>query len=694
MTDSVCSILGDIRARYRGVPILTLAQTALWDDPLKAMVKGFLDDGAPGARLVLGVMDTDYFSRLPKPPGALAPFDVLAHNDGTTRDLWAAVGEMSCLLGAETPLPVHKLAEHGVRKGQVAAALGGDCSAPCCTSFIDAITEAWGWRGLAQTQGRRLLAGDVRLSELKDPLLRQVDWALAETAKVAGRPLAPFAAEFRRRIAAFVDEHPEGNLADLYLAILPFLYETLLGREPAGLEYTRSSELLSFNRNTANRARFRPLDLFLNPDTRPLAAAHYNEAVRHGGIATLDRFGDDAIPFEVAIPGHGRGTLHLTDAALDIDTDEPVTIELQRPVRTRRELAVVLEERFGPDVALLGKAVVLITMLAGEYIFLFNETGSPYVTRSCHWNALLGMDGIGLNLYPIMRLGVRPLDTIGAAGGEIALPPHMASVFGTERLPAPELAATWRAAASRAEDTLRAIQSITRPADWLVHLASEPNAEARWKTSAAEHRDLRAERFAHGEAVRRVNALGEALIRRLRVLRAEANALEMEKGRHFRACVWPVQDTLSEARRSGADTAGLEEGLGAEMERRQRFVTEIADRRSAIARVESERAALAAERRALTDDPAVGAREARLRVLEGEAEREKARRIRDAWMTAEALRHTQPRPTAWWFPAVDASGAWFSALTETAALRWQSLMGGACSEPSAGEISESTVLSI
>lgn len=662
MTESACTILKDISARYQGTPILTLAQTALWDDPIKALVKGLLDKYAPGTRLVLGIMDTDYFSRLPKPPTGLDPFDVLRHNDGSTRDLWAAVGEMSSLLGAETPLPVHTLASYGVRCC-VAAAEGGNR-----TEVVDRFTEAWGWRGLAQTRGRRLLAGDVHLHDAGNALVRQVEWALDDTAKTAGRSLGPFAEAMRKRTVDFVRQNPNAALTDFHLDILPALYETLLGYVPEGLEYTRSSDLLRFNRWTANRARFRPLDLFVNPETAALAKRFYNEAVHGGGIATLDRFGPDALPFDVAIPGHGRGTLHLGRDIVHVDTDEPIDIPLRKPITTRRELAVVLEDNLGEGVALLGKAVVLITMLAGEYIFLFNETGSPYVPRSCRWNYLLSQEGLGLRLYPILRLGVKPWDELSRAGGDLVLPEHMAKSFGAERVSTKDFQERWRSVVKESAQVLKSVKSFGKPADWLGHLSE---ADGNWPTLAAEYQGLRNARREHGRRIRAVNEEGSTLLDALRNLRIEANELEHQKGRHWRACVMPARD------------AGDAEAFGAATLQRSEYQKRIAALRDEMARMIARRAELGDVRHALQSDPEAPKRIERMRAIEGEAEREKAQLVRNAWMTAEALEHSQPRPSAWWFPAVDPSGAWFRAVAETAELRWQTLTGESCIDPAA-----------
>lgn len=667
MTESACTLLEDLRTRYQGVPILSLAQTALWDDPVKALVKGLLDEHLASTRLVLGVMDTDYFSRLSGRAVGRETFDILPHNDGDTRDMWAAVGEMSCLLGAETPLPVSVLAAEGVRRCQAMATIGSDE----CRAFIDRITEAWGWRGLVQTNGRRLLAGDVPVRDIIAPLLRQVDWAFEETQAVSGRSLGPFAARMRAAITAHAEANPGDSLAALYLAVLPLLYSTLLGYQPEGLEYTLSSELLRFDPATAMRARFRPLDLFLDPAKRAVARRHYDDAVRPSGITTLERFGPDAIPFDLSISGRGRGTIHLSDTLLRVDTDDPIEIPLKAPIRDRRRLAMALEEALGPGVALLGKAVVLITMLAGEYIFLFNETGSAYVPRSAEWNRLLGTEGLGLRLYPILRLGVKPWDTIGEAGGNLHLPPHMARSFGQEVIATRDFQDGWRAAAERGRSTLETIRAVTRPADWLDHMGREEGGE--WPALAAEYRGILTARREHGERVRALNVESEALLARLREVRAEADALQKEKGRHWRSCVRPLREALWRARHGEDSDDGAQRELATQMERRAALSTALDAKRAEILRLTAQREEIAVHRAALTEDPQVEKRDARLRAIEGHGEQEKALRVRDAWMTAEALAHTQPRPTAWWFPVVDPSGAWFRAVSESAEYRWEDL---------------------
>jgi hypothetical protein len=249
----------------------------------------------------------------------------------------------------------------------------------------------------------------------------------------------------------------------------------------------------------------------------------------------------------------------------------------------------------------------------------------------------------------------------------------MARAFGAPRVSTADFQHGWRAAVQHGRDTLEAIRAITRPVDWLERLARDEGGE--WTALCAEYRDIMAARRAHGERVRALNEAGAALLRRVRHARAEADALQKEKGRHFRNCIRTLRDRRGQA--GEAEDAGwLEGALAEEMERREGISRTLADTHARAADLLAQHAALAERRRALTADPEEAARDDRRQAIETLGEREKALRVRDAWMTAEALTHTQPRPTAWWFPVVDPGGAWFSAVSETAEFHWQTLEVG------------------
>src|SRR5262249_9518277 len=147
-------------------------------------------------------------------------------------------------------------------------------------------------------------------------------------------------------------------------------------------ETSRTTELLRFNTSTCNLPRFELVSLFVNQEYRAKAQLAYNEAVEGSGIFGLNRFGTGAIPFDLVIPGKGRGTIRLGTRGAVIETREPQFLSFKKPLKSLEELAAAVEAKFGPDCALIGKAVALIGMFAREFVFVFHEGASSYVSRS------------------------------------------------------------------------------------------------------------------------------------------------------------------------------------------------------------------------------------------------------------------------------------------------------------------------
>jgi hypothetical protein len=96
---------------------------------------------------------------------------MLPHNDGATRDLWSAAGELSCLFGSETVPTRAALSENGVAFDRVARGYPGGSEA-----LLNNETEAWGWRALVHTEPRPLIAADVRLRDIMPALRAQLEW--------------------------------------------------------------------------------------------------------------------------------------------------------------------------------------------------------------------------------------------------------------------------------------------------------------------------------------------------------------------------------------------------------------------------------------------------------------------------------------------------------------------------------------
>jgi len=376
---SIGQSLGKIRKNWPRAELAAFGQTPFWDEPMKSVLVPMLDAHHPEATMLVGPHDADYFGKCPGLRSA-ERFVVCEHNDGPTREIWAAVGEMSALFGAEKVPTRSVLAERGV---QVETLLRVDRQR--YENLIDAYTTAWGWRGLVEAGGGNTVARDVPAAEVGGVLRDLLEWAADETTSLIDLSQLDHrskAKDFVASAAALLTGAGFETLTDLFKAYWPIPYLSLLGDEPERVEVTSTSEVFQFNRRTCRRPRFRLVGHFLNPKTAAVCREAYSDAVTGSGMYELDRFGHGALPFDLVVPGRGRGTISLGDDHLVVDTDPHIVVDLASPVRSVTALAAAIEDALGPDVSLVGKAVALAYMITSEFVFVLNEEGSVYVPRT------------------------------------------------------------------------------------------------------------------------------------------------------------------------------------------------------------------------------------------------------------------------------------------------------------------------
>jgi len=671
--------LRGLRERHPDTPFLALGQTALWDEPTKATVRSALDTFWPDARLIAATHDSDYFAKLPAGAGTAGPgaasaggakYVLVGHDDAKTRGLWSAAGEMSRLFGAEDVPTRHKLEQAGVR---LALALHG---AP--DGFLSEVTGAWGWTGIVHAASGRRIAHDVPLADILPTLLTQIDQTLEGSAGCLepgapgeGRPVADL---LRGWVRGFAERNPQASLSDLYRDLFPRLYDLLLGAPPANLATSNTLRLLRFNRQTAHLPRFAFVEAFLCPDTRQAAIDAYNQAVAGGETYALDRFGEGALPFDLVIPGRGRGTLHLKDDGdLLVDLDKPLTLPCPGGAcASVADLAARFEDALGPDVALVGKAVTLIPMLAAEYLLVFHEGASAYTDRTERLVALLRAGNVPLpTLRPILRVRYHGWDALAAVPESVTfrLPAHLAEVFGRETIPAGEFAACWQCAVANAAQRLQQLAETRSPRALLRALQTQHADPDRWAERARIYEAAQLRLLGLWDRAQAIQGRVYTLYDQVRQLRREVAALEKAKGDDFRARVKPLRERLwlllSDTPNNEAEAIQRQiEALNED--RILRFDIEIRQRHSQIRFALATVRDLKARRLTLERGPeAADARET-VRRIEAEAERAKARLAANALRAQSGLPHTNFRPSAWWFPLVDPSGAWFRRLSETA----------------------------
>ncbi|BCM93360.1 hypothetical protein IAD21_05251 [Abditibacteriota bacterium] len=706
----------ELRERYPDTPFLTLGQTVFWDEPVKAALCRVFEilegEGtiAKGTQMVAGVHDTDYFAKLEGLTIRDTPFVVLRHNDGDTHGLWSAAGEISALFGAEVVPSRQDFTRQNVALGKAARAYFGGQE-----SLLNQETEAPLWRALVHTEERPIIAAEVKLGEIAPALRQQLRWAFRSSLESSGCE-PDFENEegddchARAAVRAlwnwvneFLEAQPEASLSDLYRDLIPRLWALMNGGPVCNLSTTASLDLFRFAPETCQLPRFRFLDLFLNPATRSLAKRCYNDAVRGSGIYALDQFGEGALPFDVVISGIGRGTLRVFGDTVSIETEPETQLCEQCHIESVAQLAALLKSRYGDGVALVGKAVALISMLSAEFIFAFHEKASAYTSRTQKMNDAIRAQGVELPLHPMLRVKLGAWDALEEVEAHFTLPSHLSKAFKTSTISARDFAQRWQGVADQGDTTRTQLKAAHTSRELMEVLA---------QLSGAEWREREQAYVGALGALQMMHRRAETVAREVASLRNEAKAstesairLEREKGGWFRHHIAPLRAQIFDLHEAAANRLNPTDENGkprkltkderaaqAELERSETAQIEALHQQIAVFKVQhrdfdSQIEAARAQARELRSrakerlheqlqieqsSEAQTARQTRNH-LEERAELARLCLVRDAMMATDSLHYTNYRPTAWWFPLVSPDGKWFSTLAQTAKARIEEL---------------------
>lgn len=582
-------------------------------------------------RFIAGVHDTDYFAKLPGQRGK-GGYAAVGHNDASTRDLWSAAGEFSTLFGSETVVTRDLLAQGGLKLGKILRHK---------PDILEKATEAWGWRGVIAREGEPRVSAETPLGPLLNVLCQTLDWAVDETLACVASKDRTLSEQRAERLHTILCDSAddEDMLGPFYRRILPELY-SFAASEPVDIETTATSELLRLNRGTASLPRFEILEKFVAPATRVQAADAYNTAIAGTEMYEIERFGTGAIPFDLVVPGRGRGTVRLAHRAIVVMTPRPIFIDLKRPVTSVAELAAAIEGKLGPDCTLVGKAVSLIGMLAREFVLVFHHGASGYVGSSRELIRRLGMSD---RVNPILRIKYSPWDALAEVKTWLRLPEPFNVVFGADEICSPSFAARWREVVESRRRLIADLAQMKRPVDLIRFLGQRDSGS--WNELAREYEQLRQELDALRARLAEIRMAKAEALAQMKAAKQRRVAAEIASGEHWRA------ELFERPAKPGAQAE------------RMRLRAAIDDATHAVDEARRRWRELQAEQdAAIRAEPILRVHERR-RNLELEAELKRLSLIRKSVIAAYGLPKAGYRPSSWWFPIVDPSGAWFRETT-------------------------------
>lgn len=631
--DSLEATLNELERIAPDAPLLALGQTVLWDEPMKGGVALLLRDLGSKRKFVAGVHDTDFFAKLPSAKKSKGRFAAVPHNDTTTRGLWSAAGEFSALFGSETVISKQDYLKAGLR---LAAVLRNR------PNVLDEASEAWRWRGIVTLDEDPILASEVPLDQIFSVLQSTLDWAIEETIGSLGESEQARAREIADRLHSLVCDaaEKEGSetLTGFYRNLLSEMYAFVAGEE-VPLQATMTSELLRFNSKTAGLPRFELAELFLKPETKHMARSAYDEAIRGSEIYDLSRFGTGGIPFDLVIPGKGRGTLRVGNRGAVILTRQPQFLSFKKPIASVQELAEAVEAKFGPDCVLIGKAVTLIGMLSREFVFVFHEGASSYVKYTRRFHDLLSEAGCTDQYNPILRLKYLAWDSLQSCCSWLKLPDPLREAFGTEEPNGPSFASRWREVARNEQHKLNQIAQLRGPLDLIRYLAKEVGES--WESLADEYQELHGKLEGLAESIRELAKERRACYGQLRQQKQARVEAERAKGEHFRSKIFEKEPNPTEKVKRDELGQAVDHAIRA-VEETKGVIAELLRRQEAR-----------------VSDPQVQEWHGRRRAIELEAELKRMRLVRQAIIASKGLERAGYRPSGWWFPMVCPSGHWF-----------------------------------
>jgi hypothetical protein len=639
--------LGQLDKIAPGAPLLALGQTVFWDEPMKAGVALQLARNGSNRKFIAGVHDTDFFAKAPYGQRKAGKFTTLPHNDTTTKGLWSAAGEFSALFGSETVVKKETLAHAGLKVEKLQHGRPG---------FLDEATEAWGWKGVVSLDEHPPITAEVGLRQVWPELNATFDWALQTTLECisgqAHEEAQSLADDLLTKICDAREKVGSGALSSFYRELLPTFYNFVAGRE-VNIETTVTTELLRFNTQTCGLPRFDLPRLFADPSKREQACAAYNKSGEGTGRYGLDRFGTGALPFDLFVPGYGRGTIRLGNRGAVIDTPKPLFLSFKKPLTSLEELAAAVEAKFGPDCALIGKAVTLVGMLSREFVFVFHEGASSYVSQTHRLHGMLKDLKPDLEFNPILRIRYSPWDALQASCSWLHLPEPLRRPFGAEEVCSPSFASRWRTVVEEQKQLLEDLGGLRKTADLLAFI--DRSVGGSWSRVADEYAELQAQLASLEREVSEVRCQRRQLYPQIKRLKQERGEKERAKGEHFRALIFEKDPTP------------------ADLQERERLAAEVDRVIHEILEAEHKLKHLMAEQEALVKRQEVQQLHEKRRQLEMEAEFKRLRMIRHAVISSHGLEHAGLRPSAWWFPLVCSDGLWFRQTYETAECYLESL---------------------